>query len=89
MLKRILAALALAVIGLPAIILGGMAFLNTWDILLGAAVIVFSYALAQVREEGWGWERIEDIFLLAIPVGILAFLIGLHAWPPPSGPRRG
>jgi len=60
-----------------ALVLGGLAFLNTWDILLGAALIVFSYALAQVRESGWGWERIEDILLLGIPAGITAFVMYL------------
>lgn len=60
-----------------ALVLGGLAFLNTWDILLGAALIVFSYALAQVRETGWGWERLEDILLLGIPIGITAFVLYL------------
>ena len=32
-----------------ALVLGGLAFLNTWDILIAAALIVFSYALARVR----------------------------------------
>ena len=40
-----------------AFVLGGLAFLNTWDILIAAALIVFSYALAQVHEAGWGWEK--------------------------------
>ena len=60
-----------------ALVLGGLAFLNTWDILLGGALIVFSYALARVRESGWGWERIEDILLLAFPVGLTAFVMYL------------
>ena len=59
------------------LVLGGLAFLNTWDILLGAALIVFSYTLAQVRESGWGWERIEDILLMAIPAGLTAFVMYL------------
>jgi YYY domain-containing protein len=58
-----------------ALVLGGLAFLNTWDILLGAALIVFSYALAQVREAGWSWERVEDILLLGIPLVITAFVL--------------
>jgi len=58
-----------------ALILGGLAFLNTWDILIAAALIVFSYALARVDEVGWGWERIEDILLLGIPMVITAFLM--------------
>jgi YYY domain-containing protein len=60
-----------------ALVLGGLAFLNTWDILLGAAMIVFSYILVRVRESGWGWERIEDILLLGIPAGVTAFLMYL------------
>lgn len=60
-----------------ALVLGGLAFLNTWDILFTAALIVFSYGLAQVREAGWSWERIADILLLGIPVGLAAFLMYL------------
>jgi uncharacterized membrane protein len=62
---------------LVALILGGLAFLNTWDVLTGVTVIVFGYALARVRESGWGWERIEDILLLAIPSLIAAYIMYL------------
>ena len=60
-----------------ALVLGGLAFLNTWDILPAAALIVFSYALARVRAAGWGWERIEDVLLLGIPAVVTAFLMYL------------
>jgi YYY domain-containing protein len=60
-----------------ALILGGLAFLNTWDILPGAALIVFSYALAQVRESGWDWERVADVLLLGIPTVVVAYLMYL------------
>ena len=60
-----------------ALLLGGLAFLNTWDILPGAALIVFSYALFRVRESGWGWGRIEDVLLLGIPVMVTAFVMYL------------
>jgi len=63
-----------------ALVLGGLAFLNTWDILIAAALIVFSYVLARVREvgeAGWGWERIEDVLLLAIPLVITGFVMYL------------
>ncbi|HEX5838307.1 MAG TPA: DUF2298 domain-containing protein, partial [Anaerolineales bacterium] len=63
-----------------ALVLGGLAFLNTWDILSAAALIVFSYALARAleeREAGWGWERIEDILLLGIPAAFAAFVMYL------------
>jgi YYY domain-containing protein len=67
-----------------ALILGGLAFLNTWDVLIAGALIVFSYALAQAHrqnaeggEAGWNWERIADIFLLGVPAVIVAFLMYL------------
>jgi YYY domain-containing protein len=60
-----------------ALVLGGLAFLNTWDILIAGALIVFSYALAQVRESGWGWERLEDLLLLGFPTVVTAFLMYL------------
>ena len=60
-----------------ALVLGGLAFLNTWDILIGAALIVFSYVLARVRDAGWSWERLEDLLLLGIPVALAAFLMYL------------
>src|SRR5688500_2845147 len=60
-----------------ALVVGGLAFLNTWDILIAGALIVFSYALARVREAGWGWERIEDILLLGVPLLATAFLMYL------------
>ena len=62
---------------LVALTLGGLTFLNTWDILVVGALIFFSYALSRVRESGWGWGRIEDILLLAIPAGILAYVMYL------------
>jgi len=60
-----------------ALVLGGLAFLNTWDILVASALIVFSYALTRVGEEGWRWERIEDILLMGVPMTITAFVLYL------------
>ena len=60
-----------------ALVLGGLAFLNTWDILISGALIVFSYALAQVREFGWGWGRLEDVLLLGFPAVVTAYLMYL------------
>ena len=59
------------------LLLGGLAFLNTWDILIAAVLIVGAYVLSRVRESGWGWERSKDVFLLGIPLGILSFLLYL------------
>lgn len=58
-----------------ALLLGGLAFLNTWDVLVVGALIVFSYVLARVGEAGWGWERLEEVFLLGIPLVISAYVM--------------
>jgi len=60
-----------------ALVLGGLAFLNTWDILIAATLIVFSYILFRVREDGWRWDRIEDLILFGLPLAILAIALYL------------
>ncbi len=60
-----------------ALLIGGLAFLNTWDILITGALILFAYVLARVRESGWGWERLEDLFLLGIPMLVVAYVMYL------------
>jgi YYY domain-containing protein len=60
-----------------ALVLGGLAFLNTWDILVTAALIVGAYVLVRVRDDGWSWSRLEDAFLLGIPLVIAAILLYL------------
>jgi YYY domain-containing protein len=60
-----------------ALVLGGLAFLNTWDILPIAALIVGAYLLVRVRDEGWGWSRLEDALLLGLPLAASAFVLYL------------
>ena len=60
-----------------ALTLGGLAFLNTWDILVGAALIVLAYVLKAAREDGWTWARVADFFGLGIPLGVVAVLLYL------------
>jgi YYY domain-containing protein len=59
-----------------ALVIGGLAFLNTWDILIAATLIVSSYVFWRAGEDGWRWERLEDLLLFALPLGILS--IGLY-----------
>jgi YYY domain-containing protein len=59
------------------LVLGGLAFLNTWDILSGFALLVGAYALARTLESGWGWKRLQDVFALGVPLGLLAILLYL------------
>ncbi|MBE3120421.1 MAG: hypothetical protein IMZ50_16910, partial [Candidatus Atribacteria bacterium] len=60
-----------------ALVLGGLAFLNTWDILIGFALLVGVYALMRALESGWAWKRLEDVFALGVPLGLLAILLYL------------
>ena len=60
-----------------ALLLGGLAFLNTWDILIAAALIIFAYVLFRVRQRGWSWSRFEDVFALGLPLGLLAVVLYL------------
>ncbi|KXK15482.1 MAG: hypothetical protein UZ14_CFX002000503 [Chloroflexi bacterium OLB14] len=60
-----------------AMVLGGLAFLNTWDILIGAALIVGAYVFSRVDKSGWNWHRLEDVFILGLPLGLFSFLLYL------------
>ena len=60
-----------------ALVLGGLAFLNTWDILIGFALLIGAYALMRVLTSGWAWKRLEDVFALGVPLGLLAILLYL------------
>ncbi len=58
-----------------ALVIGGLAFLNTWDILVAATLIVSAYVFWRAHEDGWSWIRLEDLFTLAVPLGILSLLL--------------
>lgn len=60
-----------------ALLLGGLAFLNTWDILPGLALLLGAYGLRRIWQSGWGWERLGDLFLFGLPLLLLAFLFFL------------
>ncbi len=59
------------------LVLGGLAFLNTWDILSGFALLVGAFALVRALEFGWTWKRLEEVFALGVPLGLLAILLYL------------
>jgi YYY domain-containing protein len=60
---------------LSAFILGGLAFLNTWDILIATGLIVCAYLLAQANRDGWGWRLVEEFVLLGLLLGVCAFIL--------------
>jgi YYY domain-containing protein len=64
-----------------AIVIGGLAFLNTWDILTAASLIVAAYVLWRANENGWNWERLEEALLFILPLGILSVLLYFPFYP--------
>ena len=60
-----------------AVVLGGMAFLNTWDFPILLTLFCSAYVLTVVMSEGWAWSRALDFLELAIPLGILSVLLYL------------
>lgn len=60
-----------------AILLGGIAFLNTWDLPVYFALLTGAFLLSRVRKSGWRWECLGEFIKLAIPLGILSVLLYL------------
>ncbi len=77
-------------VGLPlwlfsALVLGGLAFLNTWDLLIYLFVIAGAFLLARWRENGWHTRIISQtltvVLLLLAPIVLLylPFFIGFRS----------
>jgi YYY domain-containing protein len=64
-------------LGVAALVLGGLAFLNIWDILFAATLMILAYLLFLVREDGWSWARLEDALLFGLPLVASALLLYL------------
>ncbi len=59
------------------LLLGGLAFLNTWDILVGFALVAGAYVIRRSLENGWTWDRLKDLFAIGVPMGLLAIVLYL------------
>jgi len=57
-----------------AITLGGIAFLNTWDLPIYFALVVCAYLFNKVNQEGWYWDRLFEFLWFSIPLGIVSLL---------------
>lgn len=62
---------------LTALVLGSMAFLNTWDfpIYVGLFCLVVTYQ--RIMELGWGWSRVWDFIKTGLVIGITGVIIFL------------
>ncbi len=59
------------------VMLGGLAFLNTWDILFGFALVTGVSLFERVRQDGWKWNRLKELLVFILPLGLLAILLYL------------
>jgi YYY domain-containing protein len=64
-------------LALLAVMLGGLAFLNTWDFPIYLAVVTGAFALSQVQKNGWRWELLEESLFFAIPLALVSVLLYL------------
>ena len=64
-------------LALSAVILGGIAFLNTWDFPIYLALVCGAFVLSLVNERGWHWNLIEDFLKISIPLGLASVILYL------------
>lgn len=64
-------------LALMAVVLGGLAFLNTWDLPVYLAVVSGAFLLSLVNERGWNWELAEDFLKFSIPLAIASIVLYL------------
>jgi len=62
---------------ISAILVGGIIFMNTWDLPIYFSLLVGAFLLRQVSKKGWSGERIHEVLTLAIPLGVLSFVLYL------------
>lgn len=62
---------------LMSVALGGMAFLNTWDFPIYAALLGGAFVLWRVSQHGWDWTRAEELLRFAVPLGVLSVALYL------------
>ncbi len=60
-----------------AILVGGIVFLNTWDLPVYFSLLVGAFLIRQVLRKGWSWSRLGEVLTLAIPLGIVSFILYL------------
>ena len=58
-----------------AVTLGGMAFLNTWDLPVYLALAGAGLVFWRVREQGWSWTRLEELALAGFLLGVGSILL--------------
>lgn len=64
-----------ATLALSVVLLGGLAFLNTWDFPIYVALVSGAFTLGRTQELGWHWSRLWDFLGLALLLGIMGAIL--------------
>jgi YYY domain-containing protein len=62
---------------LAAVLLGGLAFINTWDFPIYVALFCCTFTLVRYQQQGWSWRRIWEFIELGLALGIVGVLLYL------------
>ncbi|MDR3576284.1 MAG: DUF2298 domain-containing protein [Anaerolineaceae bacterium] len=57
------------------LVLGGLAFLNTWDFPIYVALFSATYALVRFQQEGWSLARLGDFLGTAVLLGVIGIIL--------------
>lgn len=57
---------------LAALAVGGIAFLNTFEVLTSLTVVAGAYLLERIRQDGWHGERLLEVIELSVPLALAA-----------------
>ncbi|MFO7682321.1 MAG: DUF2298 domain-containing protein, partial [Chloroflexota bacterium] len=60
-----------------ALILGGLSFLNTWDVLIHLFVVTGAFVLRRWQREGWRWGLLGEGMVTAVLLLLTAFILYL------------
>ncbi len=60
-----------------AVLLGGLAFINTWDFPIYVALFCCTFTLVRYQQEGWSWRRIWEFVELGLALGLVGVLLYL------------
>lgn len=64
-------------LALGALAIGGLAFLNIWDLPIYAILFAGAYALRRAQVHGWDWARLKEFLKLLLLVGLGGVLLYL------------
>jgi YYY domain-containing protein len=62
---------------MAALLLGGLAFLNTWDFPIYVALVAAAYTLSRIQTSGWAWARLGDFIGLGLALGVCGAVLYL------------